>query len=1203
METEEIIKLVDGIYKNILEKFNPGARQLISAGKAYLKALHGASTASNVFNEALAKIAVNAQQGGTIDIGSALMNIVGVYKEIQDQHMNILKAFYVDLLVPLETNLEKDTKVVQFEQKKFLQQHKMRSDSYSKAAATMKKYRKKNAKNTPKEAEKEIKSIQAFEEEKHKLDQFCEQSLKNAMTQERRRYGFVLERQCSLAKHWMAYHHSGHVIIEKSLDNWNDVAATREFLPPNVENMFSAKQALRDVEDEDDDDDRESIASQLRKTRSIDASCLDMRSLADVANGTLQMPRAKSEFNLNNGGGGTLLGGGGHHHHHAMLMMGGGGGGAPSMIGGVSNGKPDISHWERPTVKALYAYLSSGENQLSFLEGDRIALVGDRAKGWQFGENLRTQKFGWFPIAYAETERDDKESISEWVKAPPSELELEHTPDTSLESTLVDDSLSKLTGSYHGGEDASPTRMFGDTIQYRQSKQFRRLSRGEKPPKPGPPPQLPAPVPTPVVPNSYGGGKQQRHDGAPGSGPGGIPQSSSFTSAGAPPMVSDKRKSGSATMNYSKPPSSSNSKPKRQSNGMASASLHSSNDSGFSNEPQPQPEVDLYSDEEPVNRVPIRSARSEKNLLNDQSTLVRSGGRDGSVPSPRYHDEDDIYGTIVPPRSRQQSQMMMRQANSYGNIAESHAGTLEYGYRSRNRVPSDSQANQSDSQKIKRTKSFWKFSKSEDHILEGMAMWKHNDIIPTGREKREMEKKEATLKRNMRKKEQLEKQKQKEMIAAKAEEEQQQQQQQQQRRKDNSRGNGNGMMNENESNTSTLVRGNNRESRERDREHREPMRERPHSIALMPEQEKFPITKSDIDKRISKIDQEFHQQQQQQQKKASRAGQDDEQRGGRSGRDRSDGDRKQSKSGGKNDTNNNNRHSYAGEHLHHHQQEQELYGEAPMGHTQGKPGKHDKYRTTERETHKNRNNDALNKYYQDQTFDDFSIIPADSIMMQDTSFYDDDGMMDDMMLMKTVRRKEILKQYYSSGTDTERNSSSSDPYDCIVVDDHLVAKGRDRKANGDVSKMRMMTDRRGGDKKGSGVPDDKMTFSTFRGGAPGGNGARGRPVEDDDDDDTMMASMTLDDELMEDEQPRQQQQQQQQMMLQTRDRRSKPCKESKYESEQEQRISAKMQSNGQHQQQQQQKRKSTKSIASDGKAYGPWYDLWGADSSVHNQKL
>jgi hypothetical protein len=29
------------VLQNILDKFNPGARQLINAGKAYLKALHG----------------------------------------------------------------------------------------------------------------------------------------------------------------------------------------------------------------------------------------------------------------------------------------------------------------------------------------------------------------------------------------------------------------------------------------------------------------------------------------------------------------------------------------------------------------------------------------------------------------------------------------------------------------------------------------------------------------------------------------------------------------------------------------------------------------------------------------------------------------------------------------------------------------------------------------------------------------------------------------------------------------------------------------------------------------------------------------------------------------------------------------------------------------------------------------------------------
>lgn len=34
-------RLLSLYFQNILEKFNPGARQLISAGKAYLKALHG----------------------------------------------------------------------------------------------------------------------------------------------------------------------------------------------------------------------------------------------------------------------------------------------------------------------------------------------------------------------------------------------------------------------------------------------------------------------------------------------------------------------------------------------------------------------------------------------------------------------------------------------------------------------------------------------------------------------------------------------------------------------------------------------------------------------------------------------------------------------------------------------------------------------------------------------------------------------------------------------------------------------------------------------------------------------------------------------------------------------------------------------------------------------------------------------------------
>lgn len=65
--------------------------------------------------------------------------------------------------------------------------------------------------------------------------------LHQAMTQERRRYGFVLERQCSLAKHWLAYHTAGATAYNSGLEEWLEVSRTREFLPPNVEAMFVSR--------------------------------------------------------------------------------------------------------------------------------------------------------------------------------------------------------------------------------------------------------------------------------------------------------------------------------------------------------------------------------------------------------------------------------------------------------------------------------------------------------------------------------------------------------------------------------------------------------------------------------------------------------------------------------------------------------------------------------------------------------------------------------------------------------------------------------------------------------------------------------------------------------------------------------------------------------------------------------------------------
>ncbi|XP_044749979.1 GATA zinc finger domain-containing protein 14 isoform X2 [Coccinella septempunctata] len=707
METEELIKLVDGIYKNILDKFNPGARQMINAGKAYLKALHGAAAASRLYVDAISKLARQAQQGtwgGSSDIGAALMKIVEVYKEIQDQQMNILKAFYVDLLVPLETNLEKDTKVVQSEQKRFLQQHKQRAETYSKAAAMMKKQRKKSRSSTKTglAMDKELKNMQVLEEEKTKLDAFCEQSLKNAMTQERRRYGFVLERQCSLAKHHLSYHSQGVSAYQQNIEKWSEVAKTREFLPDSVENIFTNR--LRNIsmwQDEDVysnprspnfEDDRMSITSQLRKTKSMDASCLDIRSIGDVGSPVTTMSRAKSEYNLNSSN--NSLTQDGHSQPRRPKSM----------------AVPPPPQWDTQLARALYAYLSSGENQLSFLEGDLISLIGERNKGWQFGENLRTQCSGWFPLAY--TEILDEPSLS------PS-----HRNETGMSQgqTGVSNNGQNNPGSHDGSEtpsgnntlESSTSRMFGDTIHLHRSsnnaKQIRRAIGSNN----IPPPQLPAPVPTPSLPYQKTGLTQS--------------QSTNFTSSLTKPTIDTSTfqsnysqsgiKSSASSFNFQTQSSisgaySTHPQPSRSDRPTAGAnlplhlqtkggkiggpvgnvSLHSSNDSGFSNDPPPQPEID-YSDDESIpgqTKLTNRSKR-EKQPQNDKNnnTLVRGS----SIRHSQSH------GSLV--------------GNQYHMANDPETLTREHKHL------------------VKRTKSFWKFGKnnSDCEILEGMALWRHRDLV------------------------------------------------------------------------------------------------------------------------------------------------------------------------------------------------------------------------------------------------------------------------------------------------------------------------------------------------------------------------------------------------------------------------------------------------------------------------------------------
>lgn len=346
----------------------------------------------------------------------------------------------------------------------------------------------------------------------------------------------------------------------------------------------------------------------------------------------------------------------------------------------------------------------------------------------------------------------------------------------------------------------------------------------------------------------------------------------------------------------------------------------------------------------------------------------------GSIipPCPNYFESNrkgDVYknrasypaqnGTVPGKKnstleSKAKRSSMIRQSSSHGNLTDEQ--TMDFLY------------NTTDRGQVKRTKSFWKFGKSDsEDIVEGMAMWKHRDLIQLEDEMRLEEERilESTLKRNKNK------------SKPKKEESKQ----------TNSRPQSNNRVKDMQQNI---------------------------TVPIIDDHAKYQLTKAEIDQRIGKTKKErFYQ----------------------------EGADKLADRNGKVVRDSETELGYAED-----EDDNMTAIEDSLEPEQSLNKKRQNSRMTAYEQNRNLNNKPANKYYDER------MMVQD---MEDERFYDDESMNQELVVMKTVKRKEILKQYYSSGTsDTERHSSSSDPYDCIVVQDHNVMRNKNNIFNNNNTNSR-----------------------------------------------------------------------------------------------------------------------------------------------------
>ncbi|XP_035468021.2 brain-specific angiogenesis inhibitor 1-associated protein 2 isoform X3 [Scophthalmus maximus] len=449
--TDEVHRITENVYKSIMEQFNPCLRNFIAMGKSYEKALTSVTYAAKGYFDALVRMGEMASESqGSKDLEEAawevLFQMAEVHRQIQIQLEEMLKSFHNELLTELEKKVELDARYLNAALKKYQTEHKGKGESLEKCQAELKKLRRKSqgSKHPSKYGDKEMQYVEAISNKQSDLDSYIAEGYKNALSEERRRYCFLVDRQCAVAKNGSVYHSKGKELLSQKIPMWQQACAEPNKLPDRA--MFLAQQMSGAMGG--------AAPAALHPGMSISESAPGAKALPvppelaafRAASGAMAQQRLMGAVE---GGMPVMNGTGGAHggEDYQQWMEGKvaqskaspgtqrHGGEVYSNTLPVRKAAPAKSKTTlmetrtlprsssmaaglerngRTRVQAVFSH-TAGDNGtlLSFSEGDVITLLVPEARdGWHYGENEKTRMRGWFPFSYTRVIADaDGDSV------------------------------------------------------------------------------------------------------------------------------------------------------------------------------------------------------------------------------------------------------------------------------------------------------------------------------------------------------------------------------------------------------------------------------------------------------------------------------------------------------------------------------------------------------------------------------------------------------------------------------------------------------------------------------------------------------------------------------------------------------------------------------------------------------------------------
>ncbi|KAL4648626.1 brain-specific angiogenesis inhibitor 1-associated protein 2-like isoform X3 [Arapaima gigas] len=430
---EEVHRITENVYKSIMEQFNPCLRNFVAMGKTYEKALSSVTFAAKGYFDALVRMGELASESqGSKDLGDVLFQMAEIHRQIQMQLEDMLKSFHNELLTELEKKVELDARYLNAALKKYQMEHKSKGESLEKCQAELKRLRRKSqgSKNPSKYSDKEMQYVETISTKQSDLDNYIAEGYKTALSEERRRYCFLVDRQCAVAKNTIAYHGKGKDLLTQKVPIWQQACSDPNKLPECA--MILAQQMSSGGGTLVTSPLRSSTSNLLISDPMPGARSLPMPPELAAYSSLAQQTRLMSTDVMPLMNGTTGLHGSDYQPwaevkplqaKQASPQLQRQSGEVYSNTLPVRRAAPakskaavaenrtlprsssmaaGLERNGRVRVQAIFSH-AAGDNStlLTFTEGDIITLLVPEARdGWHYGESEKTKMRGWFPFSY-----------------------------------------------------------------------------------------------------------------------------------------------------------------------------------------------------------------------------------------------------------------------------------------------------------------------------------------------------------------------------------------------------------------------------------------------------------------------------------------------------------------------------------------------------------------------------------------------------------------------------------------------------------------------------------------------------------------------------------------------------------------------------------------------------------------------------------